>query len=68
ESIKELIGKKFFAKLRYRHEGTLCEVVSVNESFILNCHLLSPVRAITKGQSAVFYDEEGQVMLGGIIV
>lgn len=68
ESIKELIGKKFFAKLRYRHEGTLCEVVSVNESFILNCHLLSPVRAITKGQSAVFYDEEGRVMLGGIIV
>lgn len=68
ESIKELIGKKFFAKLRYRHEGTLCEVVSVNESFILNCHLLSSVRAITKGQSAVFYDEEGQVMLGGIIV
>lgn len=68
ESIKELIGKKFFAKLRYRHEGTLCEVVGVNESFILNCHLLSPVRAITKGQSAVFYDEEGRVMLGGIII
>lgn len=74
---ENVIGKKFYAKLRYRHEGTLCEIVEANpvgadackgEQAVLTCHLLSPVRAITPGQSAVFYDDEGRVMFGGIIV
>lgn len=78
---ENVIGKKFYAKLRYRHDGTLCEIVGANpvgadiirlnhtgEQAVLTCHLLSPVRAITPGQSAVFYDEDGRVMLGGIIV
>lgn len=84
---ENVIGKKFYAKLRYRHEGTLCEIVGVNAEgvganacgalvgadtirldSVLTCHLSSPVRAITPGQSAVFYDEDGRVMFGGIIV
>ena len=75
-----VIGKKFYAKLRYRHDGTLCEVVGddilsscvgaklASPHNTLACHLSSPVRAITPGQSAVFYDEDGRVMFGGIIV
>ena len=77
---ENVIGKKFYAKLRYRHEGTLCEIVGANAcgalvgadtirpASILTCHLSSPVRAITPGQSAVFYDEDGRVMFGGIIM
>lgn len=76
---ENVIGKKFYAKLRYRHEGTLCEIVGADtirprrmgelrEPNILTCHLSSPVRAITPGQSAVFYDEDGRVMFGGIII
>ena len=93
---ENIIGKKFYAKLRYRHDGTLCEISNKgdgdnycnkrgghsickceplchcngesHEPNIYTCHLLEPVRAITPGQSAVFYDEDGRVMFGGIIV
>ena len=75
---ENIIGTKFYAKLRYRHDGTLCEITEASptcrsehcepESMIYTCHLLEPVRAITPGQSAVFYDEEGRVMFGGIII
>lgn len=68
---ENVIGKKFYAKLRYRHDGTLCEIVSVDnnsDNMIFTCRLDSPVRAITPGQSAVFYDDEGRVMFGGIIL
>lgn len=68
---ENVIGKKFYAKLRYRHDGTLCEIVSADnnsDNMIFTCRLDSPVRAITPGQSAVFYDDEGRVMFGGIIL
>ena len=78
-----------YAKLRYRHDGTLCKTIERVDSslissseknnlkyyfdnkmdqLILKCHMLEPVRAITPGQSAVFYDELGQVMFGGRIL
>lgn len=79
---ENIIGKKFYAKLRYRHDGTLCEILRSEDiegskcasahceikNLVYTCHLESPVRAITPGQSAVFYDEDGRVMFGGIIV
>jgi len=68
---ENVIGKKFYAKLRYRHDGTLCEIVNADsnsDNMIFTCRLDSPVRAITPGQSAVFYDDEGRVMFGGIIL
>ena len=68
-------NKKLFAKLRYRHDGT--EVATVGASPhrtgdslepILSVKLTEPVRAITRGQSAVFYDENGCIMFGGRIL
>ena len=53
----------YIAKLRYRHEGTPCDV----DLSTLECRLHEPVRAITPGQSAVFYDDEGRIMFGGRI-
>ena len=45
---------------------------SIDESnkrdLVLKCHLQSPVRAITRGQSAVFYDKDGNIMFGGRII
>ena len=51
------------AKLRYRHEGTICDV----DFSTLKCKLHEPVRAITPGQAAVFYDNEGRILFGGRI-
>ena len=58
--------KTYIAKLRYRHEGTPCKV-SWNSDLTATCKLLSPVRAITNGQSAVFYDDKDNIMFGGRI-
>lgn len=78
--------KRFYAKLRYRHDGTECDAIDIINSdnlnqreknnlnyynfdkLVLKCHLVAPVRAITPGQSAVFYDDEGCVMFGGRIL
>lgn len=75
EMLSSIVGtdKTFYAKLRYRHDGTLCKIVSANvatasNDLILNCELLSKVRAITRGQAAVFYDENDNIMFGGRIL
>lgn len=60
------IDKNIYAKVRYRHDGTICDYFQVENENII-CKLKEPVRAITKGQVAVFYDEDGNVMFGGII-
>ena len=75
EMLSKIVGtdKTFYAKLRYRHDGTLCKVVNTdvmagNDDLVLSCELLSKVRAITKGQAAVFYDENDNIMFGGRIL
>ena len=55
---------EYLAKLRYRHTKTLCEITRVAD--ILHCKLKEPARAITKGQSAVFYDND-VIVAGGTI-
>lgn len=54
-------------KVRYRHDGTKCEVTDLGDG-IYNCHMLEKVRAVTKGQAAVFYDDKGDIVLGGTII
>ena len=54
------------AKIRYHHKEQPAEIERISEEKI-RIRFDEPVRAVTPGQSAVFYDEEGCVLGGGII-
>lgn len=62
----ELDDNIFNVKLRYRHIGTKCTVKKCGD--IYKCFLKEKVRAITRGQAAVFYDMNDNIMFGGTIV
>lgn len=55
-------GKRFLAKIRYGHRGTMCRVEKLGEDKI-RCHFEEPVRAVTPGQAVVLYD--GEYVAGG---
>lgn len=56
---------KCLAKIRYRSKQAKAEVkIEENTAYVT---FEEPQRAVTKGQSIVFYDEEGIVIGGGII-
>ncbi|MBQ9377448.1 MAG: tRNA 2-thiouridine(34) synthase MnmA [Schwartzia sp.] len=61
ESLRALV------RIRYRHRGETA-TLRKNEDATLTVIFDSPVRAPTPGQSAVFYDREGFIIGGGIIV
>jgi tRNA-uridine 2-sulfurtransferase len=52
-------------KLRYRQDDQSC-ATSAFEDGRCRVHLMTPQRAVTPGQSAVFYD--GEVCLGGAVI
>lgn len=56
-------------KIRYAHAGAPCTVRLLDDvdAQRIHCSFHEPQRAITPGQSAVFYDEEGRVLFGGVI-
>ena len=56
---------EFIVKVRYRDKGTKCKIKKDNDKLI--CYLSEPVRAITKGQSAVFYRDD-ITYIGGTII
>jgi len=60
-------GRKVFVKVRYSDTPTEALVNSVEEDLIV-IDLIEPKRAVTPGQSAVLYDEEGFLLVGGIIL
>jgi len=53
-------------RVRYRHEGVAGEICEGERDGAVVARFDEPVRAITKGQVAVFYDE-GRVLGGGTI-
>ena len=55
-----------FVKTRYSQKQAKCKVISLgNKKHKIICD--EPVRAVTKGQSAVFYNDDGYVLGGGFI-
>lgn len=59
-------GAIVVAKIRYSDKGSLAKVLEFNNDKI-TLEFLEPKRAITPGQSLVIYDEQGYVLIGGII-
>ena len=53
-------------KVRYAHKGTPCRIERIGEDKV-RCIFQEPVRAVTPGQAAVFY-ENGYVLGGGTIL
>lgn len=62
---KELILKKIGARIRYGHPVVPCKISFIGKEQI-KVAFDQPVRAITPGQSVVFYDKEE--VLGGAII
>lgn len=52
-------------KIRYSHQGAECVLTPLDDGR-LKCRFFEPQRAITPGQTAVFY-ENGYILCGGII-
>ena len=59
DDIKE--GERLKVKIRFRHEGCLAEVYKKESAFYMQ--FMEPQKAVTPGQSAVFY--RGQQLVGG---
>lgn len=57
--------RRLLGRIRYGHKGTMCRAWPAGED-LWECEFEEPVRAVTAGQSAVFYDE-GHIFGGGII-
>ena len=69
QSIEDLpVGESLRAKVkvRYRHGGEEAVLNRLDENTV-SVLFDEPVRAATPGQSAVFYDENGYVIGGGVI-
>ena len=58
-------GLECFAKIRYRAKEAKAKVIKEDET--IKVLFQEPQRAITQGQSVVFYDEDGIVLGGGKI-
>jgi len=66
-SVKKLEGSKdVFAKIRYNHKGAPCTIRMVDDDLV-ECTFTEPQRAITPGQSVVFYEDD-YVVGGGTII
>ena len=59
-------GETVLCKIRYADRGSIAEVVEANDDKI-ELLFSEPASAITPGQSAVLYDEQGYVLAGGVI-
>ncbi|MCL2592518.1 MAG: tRNA 2-thiouridine(34) synthase MnmA [Defluviitaleaceae bacterium] len=65
-AIGEIVGEiDVLAKTRYSQKLAKAKIKKDGERII--CNFLEPQRAITPGQSAVFYDEIGNILCGGTI-
>jgi tRNA-specific 2-thiouridylase len=66
EKINDKLPLSCYAKIRYRDNDKLCQIISLNDN---QCYIKfdKKVKAITKGQSVVLYSKSGLCIGGGII-
>ena len=57
---------KVFGKVRYAHKAAPCIITQNGDRIVAK--FKAPQRAITAGQSAVFYNEKNQIVCGGLIL
>ncbi len=57
---------KVKAKIRYRHKSTTATITKILNSKTYHLKFIKPQRAITPGQSVVFY--KGEELLGGGVI
>lgn len=58
--------KIIYAKIRYADKPSQCRLIDNQQDYFI-FEFIEPKKAITPGQSAVFYNEQGLVLAGGII-
>lgn len=65
-------GDRFFVKIRYAHKGQWATVIQKdNDDGVIKIEFDTPVRAITPGQAAVFYNSDSDnryIVFGGMIL
>lgn len=61
-----LVGDSYKVKVRYRANPVGCKIVAV-EGDTVSVAFDEPQRVTAKGQSAVFYNDEGIIAFGGVI-
>jgi tRNA-specific 2-thiouridylase len=66
-AIEDFDKLECFVKIRYSHKPTQCMLIK-EENGVLKCVFKEPQRAVTPGQSAVFYDGENNIICGGAIL
>lgn len=64
-SKKEFVGSEIMCRVRYRQPLFEARLLRVEKHWILQC--LRPQKFVAKGQSAVFYNNKGKMLGGGII-
>ena len=66
KSVEKELPFECYAKVRYRDKDHKCKILSSNEN---KCYVKfdNKIKAITTGQSIVFYDNNGSCIGGGII-
>ena len=60
-------SEKNIVKIRYRKQANHCRVTLTSDGYLL-VTLLEALEAIAPGQAAAFYDENGLLLGGGIII
>ncbi|MCD8093023.1 MAG: tRNA 2-thiouridine(34) synthase MnmA [Bacteroides sp.] len=67
EDSRVLGADEVIVKIRYRKQANRCRVALTAEG-LLYVRLIEPLESIAPGQAAAFYDEDGLLLGGGIIV
>lgn len=62
-----LDAQEVIVKIRYRKQANRCQVATTQDG-LLHVYLIDPLESIAPGQAAAFYNADGWLLGGGIIV